>query len=228
MSRIDIIAELRAQADNAPGRFYIYELHGRAADEIERLRKWNAEMMEKAASGGTLDGYREMGAALAAKNAEIAALKAGRDAWRDAAQSATPGGSEFTEPHEVRAHIARRRSDLVEAKKARVRAERERDALREALREASVGVREIAAERQRQIEAEGWTPEHDDAHLDHSLARAAACYALGSKLNWPASWDDRWWKPSENRRRNLVKAGALIAAEIDRLDRAALRGGDDG
>lgn len=98
---------------------------------------------------------------------------------------------------------------------------------RDALREASVGVREIAAERQRQIEAEGWTPEHDDAHRDHSLAGAAACYALGSKLNWPASWDDRWWKPSENRRRNLVKAGALIAAEIDRLDRAALRGGDD-
>jgi len=34
---------------------------------------------------------------------------------------------------------------------------------------------------------------------------------------WP--WGKEWWKPSD-RRRDLVKAGALIAAEIDRLDRA--------
>jgi hypothetical protein len=31
---------------------------------------------------------------------------------------------------------------------------------------------------------------------------------------------DEWWKPT-NRRRDLVKAGALILAEIERLDRAA-------
>jgi hypothetical protein len=34
---------------------------------------------------------------------------------------------------------------------------------------------------------------------------------------WP--WDEKWWKPSTNPIRNLVKAGALIAAEIDRLQR---------
>jgi hypothetical protein len=33
--------------------------------------------------------------------------------------------------------------------------------------------------------------------------------------NWP--WDAKWWKPSVDHVRNLVKAGALIAAEIDRM-----------
>ncbi len=44
-------------------------------------------------------------------------------------------------------------------------------------------------------------------------------------FDWPVSawpWDQTWWKPSSNPIRNLVKAGALIAAEIDRLQRAAL------
>lgn len=103
---------------------------------------------------------------------------------------------------------------------------------------------EIAAERQRQINAERWTPVHDDTHTDGSLARAAACYALPEpeiarrteqvwpprgeypvhvpydvpKL-WPSSWHSKWWKPTD-RRRDLVKAGALILAEIERLDRA--------
>lgn len=82
----------------------------------------------------------------------------------------------------------------------------------------------IAAERQRQIEVEGWTPEHDDEHDDGALANAAACYAVGDDLRrfdgpdgiWP--WKASWWKPAD-RRRNLVKAGALIVAEIERLDR---------
>ena len=100
------------------------------------------------------------------------------------------------------------------------------------------GVGLIAAERKRQVEAEGWTPEHDDDHSDGSLAVAAACYATqanqglyenGMKARdamltyWP--WDWGWWKPTpDNRIRELVKAGALIAAEIDRLQRAAMRG----
>jgi len=88
----------------------------------------------------------------------------------------------------------------------------------------------IAAERRRQVEAEGWTPEHDDAHDKCELARAAACYALapsplgierewvypGSPKGWP--WSGTWWKPGFYRR-NLVKAGALIVAEIERWDR---------
>lgn len=90
------------------------------------------------------------------------------------------------------------------------------------------GIAAIAAERRRQVEAEGWTSEHDDQHEYGEMAAAAACYALSSdpdhlELWWP--WISKWWKPT-NRRRDLVKAGALIAAEIDRLDRAARPGAE--
>lgn len=34
---------------------------------------------------------------------------------------------------------------------------------------------------------------------------------------WP--WSRAWWKPA-SRRRCLIKAGALILAEIERIDRA--------
>lgn len=86
-------------------------------------------------------------------------------------------------------------------------------------------IMEIARERERQISAEGWTPEHDDEHTDGHMALAAACYALqsthvGATRLWP--WDRAWWKPKDERR-NLVKAAALIVAEIERLDRAAAR-----
>jgi hypothetical protein len=92
----------------------------------------------------------------------------------------------------------------------------------------SEGVALIAAERRRQIEAEGWTPEHDDEHNDGAMALAAATYALPVKHRgdpdyprfWP--WEISWWKPGD-RIRELTKAGALIAAEIERLHRAALQ-----
>ena len=87
----------------------------------------------------------------------------------------------------------------------------------------------IAAERERQQSEEGWDFQHDDEHDGGELARAAAMYALppemrqgGVPINgtflWP--WENRWWKPSpDDRVKELVKAGALIAAEIDRLGR---------
>lgn len=89
---------------------------------------------------------------------------------------------------------------------------------------------DVAAERRRQIDIEGWTQGHDDAHSDGELARAASCYAYHGSWsasdrqkmanrfpqNWP--WDRRWWKPKDARR-DLVKAAALIIAEIERLDR---------
>ncbi len=91
--------------------------------------------------------------------------------------------------------------------------------------EGSQAARDVLAARQRQITAEGWTPEHDDAHGSREMAVAAACYALGATFVsgshidiWP--WDSSWWKPRDDRR-NLVRAGALILAEIERLDRAA-------
>lgn len=87
------------------------------------------------------------------------------------------------------------------------------------------GIDLIAAERKRQVEQEGWTPAHDRRHEDGELAFAAACYALPEAARgiivvtpkfWP--WDLEWWKPTpDDRIRELQKAGALIAAEIDRL-----------
>jgi hypothetical protein len=90
---------------------------------------------------------------------------------------------------------------------------------------------DVLAERARQISAEGWTPEHDDQHDNGEIAKAAGCYALASSYYhidpyaavlsvWP--WERASLKPSDPRR-DLVKAGALILAEIERLDRAALR-----
>ncbi len=96
------------------------------------------------------------------------------------------------------------------------------------IREAeTAAARDVLTERRRQIEAEGWTPEHDNVHSGGQIAAAAACYAAAtlspdcdvSAWLWP--WGAEWWKPSDPRR-NLVKAGALILAEIERRDRAAL------
>ncbi len=86
------------------------------------------------------------------------------------------------------------------------------------------GAEMILAERARQVADEGWTPEHDDAHDRGELRHAASCYivAAGDDARPNFTPPDGWpfeaeaWKPSE-RIDDLVKAGALIAAEIDRL-----------
>jgi hypothetical protein len=81
------------------------------------------------------------------------------------------------------------------------------------------GVSLIADERAAHPTREGWTPEHDDQHDRGEMVEASICYAAQT-LNprpvarWP--WGGQWWKPKDPIR-NLVKAGALIAAEIDRL-----------
>ncbi len=90
------------------------------------------------------------------------------------------------------------------------------------------GVSLIAAERARQINEEEWTPEYDDRHTRDELVQAAACYALPqlTSFDWPwwrydkdiDKWTPLFWKPTPNDRiQELTKAGALIAAEIDRL-----------
>lgn len=93
-------------------------------------------------------------------------------------------------------------------------------------------VQDVVNERARQIEVEGWTPEHDDEHVCEEIAAMACFYAMpAGARDWcaestgygatlgeailPEGWDA---KPGD-RRRELVKAGALILAEIERLDR---------
>lgn len=105
----------------------------------------------------------------------------------------------------------------------------------------NAAIADVVSERQRQMEAEGWTEAHDDQHADRSLASAAACYTQqyvgrawlleecrdgarryqddGVPKDWPDSWSDAWWKP-KSPRRDLVRAAALLIAEIERLDRA--------
>lgn len=84
----------------------------------------------------------------------------------------------------------------------------------------------ILQERQRQISEEGWTPEHDDQHVNGELQKAADCYYefaeddnyFKSKvpLHWP--WEPKWWKP-KNQFENYKRAGALYRAEMERLER---------
>ncbi|CAO3404268.1 hypothetical protein [Azospirillum palustre] len=89
---------------------------------------------------------------------------------------------------------------------------------------------DVMAERRRQIEAEGFDTAHDDGHGEGDLALAGACYAryvgtcspfgytgISAPKDWP--WSPKWFKPTTPRR-DLVKAAALILAEIERLDRA--------
>ena len=91
---------------------------------------------------------------------------------------------------------------------------------------------DVIAERRRQINKEGWTHVHDDRHDPGELSAAASAYALNAAdqlhphsqgdggneqpVMWP--WDPEWWKPTTPRR-DLVKAAALILAEIERFDR---------
>lgn len=109
---------------------------------------------------------------------------------------------------------------------------------------------EIGEERRRQIIEEGFDAEHDDAELNGALSDAAAVYCVTSSMTsmeilahrkflrepgdrlagfasaatcwWPENWDPSWFK-AQGGRRDLIKAGALIVAEIERLDRIAAR-----
>jgi len=114
---------------------------------------------------------------------------------------------------------------------------------------AETGAERIAAERERQVSEEGYDAEHDDGHDDGSLAMAAVCYAAcaageriyamdeyASQFRFSDPWP--WGDGSDARPhdgnvpkdptdeeglRLLVKAGALIAAEIDRLLRRSAK-----
>ncbi|WP_131931159.1 hypothetical protein [Burkholderia sp. SRS-25] len=98
---------------------------------------------------------------------------------------------------------------------------------------------DVRTERRRQIAEKGWTEEHDDAHACGEIAALAAYYAMPASVrDWPSAdtgygctfgqailpygWSA---KIGDDRRGELVKAGALILAEIERLDRAAALAG---
>jgi hypothetical protein len=119
------------------------------------------------------------------------------------------------------------RPDLIDAADP----EELRDAATDLLKDTELigkGGVDVLTERRRQIIEEGWTAEHDDQHHNKELAIAGACYALGpshvwlrvrtraEQIGWP--WSPEWWKP-KNHRRDLVRAAALMIAEIERLDR---------
>jgi hypothetical protein len=123
----------------------------------------------------------------------------------------------------------------------------ERDAADKTTPQPTEGVARIAAERARQINEKGWTPEHDDTHTRGELALAAVCYAsprlvyVRHAMANGETYKDPWpWETGEDARpyhgnsvlsagtdeqriELLVKAGALIAAEIDRLERKRIR-----
>lgn len=106
------------------------------------------------------------------------------------------------------------------------------------LRTAHRASQDVLAERRRQVEQEGYDPAHDDEHQNDEIAAYAAVYAMPQAARqWPASETgygdtlaqamvpEGWAIPPDgDRRRELIKAGALILAEIERLDRAASSG----
>lgn len=90
---------------------------------------------------------------------------------------------------------------------------------------------DVLAERSGHVEREGWTPEHDDEHGAGEMAAAAAAYAFSAATSerylhldpiglFP--WGKEYWKP-KSPREDLVRAGSLILAEIERIDRAGIR-----
>lgn len=88
--------------------------------------------------------------------------------------------------------------------------------------ESLSGAAQIWTERQRQKQELGFSQERDAKYTNNELSRAAVAYCI-PKTGWTYRadwwpWDEDSFKPSpEDRIRELVKAGALIAAEIDRL-----------
>jgi hypothetical protein len=103
-------------------------------------------------------------------------------------------------------------------------------------KKTTFGLELISKERQRQIDEKGCTAEHDDQWVKGELSDAAACYALSKKDReldvlvcdsvqyllprlWP--WLCEFKPTPKTRIRELAKAGALIAAEIDRIKRAS-------
>ncbi len=80
----------------------------------------------------------------------------------------------------------------------------------------------IAEERKRQIMTEGYMPTHDDQWKNNELAYAASVYTLPEKGRHIDEWpfgEKKYHPLPMNRKKELIKAAALIVAEIERLER---------
>jgi hypothetical protein len=87
---------------------------------------------------------------------------------------------------------------------------------------------DVIHERLRQVHKHGFGPVHDDMHvrgeiLDAALSYAYAAINVGNDTmkkppkEWP--WEAKDWKPAETAGENLIKATALMIAELERLKR---------
>ena len=78
----------------------------------------------------------------------------------------------------------------------------------------------IQAEREKQIARYGYSAEHDQIWVGEELAQAAAVYAMPAQKRRVADWpfDMKFYHPELNRIDELIKAAALIVAEIERID----------
>lgn len=102
--------------------------------------------------------------------------------------------------------------------------------------EPSQAARDVLAERQRQIDVEGYHGTRDNHYISYELSKAARAYievswhalSTGIPCTKPKSWPWMSGFKWSDGRTMLVKAGALILAEIERLDRAALSASQTG
>jgi hypothetical protein len=205
--------------DALDGKAFALTMHAQAAALTEGVAEPTAQPAASDPLQALADQAQELGMGYGAAT-ETTSTKLARE-LRDEAQKMTP--EEKAQAHETAMRIINATEQGAED-----------------------GVALIAAERARQISQEGWTHEHDDEHAEGALARAAAVYAMPPECREERAkfvegvrgcpvvvsrtlrdflwlWGEEWFKPSRSRIRELVKAGALIAAEIDRLKRAQPR-----
>lgn len=175
--------------------------------------KLETALRECRSAGITIDNLEAKCAALAVENAGLkAAAKETLAHWA----AAEPGEMEqMMDKCMPNLRVAYCETPATDAILAEVRAQ--------GVKSLSNAVQSVIAERQRHQSVEGWTPEHDDQYSKSQLLWASSCYVLNAihpfnriPFDWP--WTPEWWKPT-NPRRDLVKAGALILAEIERIDR---------
>lgn len=81
-------------------------------------------------------------------------------------------------------------------------------------------LRKIQQEREKQIKKNGYSPEHDDEHIDESIADASAHYISYTETSlYP--WDNKFdTKSKHTREEQLVIGCAMAIAELERLTRA--------